>query len=446
LLAVFAPETALAKRVAVLGFKGPAAKAEKAVVEALRNEGHQIVGPATWNKASTKARAKGTSPAALAKTAKKAGVAAIVFGKVQKKGKKTFLVLTVHDGMSGSPIETVEIPLKAGKVDKKAQEALAQELMPVVRRAQGPSEGDEGTVRGTSERAQAGDTERPGEREGGRPGPTGSEGTPQERVSDTEKSPSGEEEGRVKKRQADEEAPGEKRSFFAASAGMSFWARTLSVSPDQAADTYKGQPVPGLRVDGEVYPAAIFAKNIAADFGIGFLVDMLWLKSELSGGGGKLPTTQTRWGADLRWRWKFLSKDTSPVLRVAFQVSQMSFKIDRTNAPPDLNIPDVSYLTFAPVLGANFPLGSKMFALGGSFAFLIAKESGTPTDTTVSGMPWGIEAGLNFDVLPLQWLLIRAQFGIIRYAVKLTPTGTAEATGMSDMYLGGFVTAGYVWN
>jgi hypothetical protein len=230
---------------------------------------------------------------------------------------------------------------------------------------------------------------------------------------------------------------------------MSLWARNMTISPTDAADTYKGQPVPGLRIDGEVYPAAAFSRSWPADFGVGFMFDMIWLKSEMSSGGEKLKTTQMQWGVDLRWRWKILDSQTSPVLKAALKFSQLSFKIDRANAPTDLNIPDVTYTSIAPVVGVGFPLGSKMFQLGATLGFPVAlSEKGAPLNTTTKGTPWGIEVGVNFDFYPFPWLLTRAQFGLVRYAVKFTPdtAAGATATGMSDMYIGGIISAGYVWH
>jgi hypothetical protein len=448
-LALAAPTGAAAKKkVAVIDFKGPAAKAEKAVVKALREEGFQIVGPTNWKKAEKKAKAKGRSERALSKAAAKAGVAAVVMGKIQKKGRKSFLVLKVHDGKSGTLIETVEVELKRGKIDKKAEAAVAQDLTPVVRRGEtagGDSAPDDKPVRASRE-----DPPRP--RDDDKPTKVDDD-KPLKPREDRVASAGGDSGGDppvVKKKKEKDEEPGEgeKRSLFGVGAGMSLWARSMSVSPGGSADTYKGQPVPGLRLDGEVFPAAAFVRNFVADFGLGFFFDMIWLQSEMSGGGGKLKSTQMRWGADLRWRHKFTDSATSPVLRAAFQISQLSFKIDRTNAPADLNIPDVKYTSYAPQVGIMFPLGSKTFQLGGMFGFLIASESGAPNNTVTKGTPWGIELGLLFDFYPWPWLQTRAQFGLVRYSVKFTPdtAAGATATGMSDMYIGGLITAGYVWH
>jgi hypothetical protein len=437
-LALAAPADAAAKKkVAVIDFKGPALKAEKAVVKALKDEGFQIVGPTNWKKAEQKAKAKGRSEKALSKAAAKAGVAAIVIGSIQKKGKKSLLVLKVHDGKSGTLLETVEIPLKGAKIDAKAEAAIAQDLAPVVRRGESAGEDEEKPVRGAREEKTAKadlpppiDTPRREERVAG----TGDSGDPT-----TVK----------KKKKTEEPGEGEKRSLFTAGAGMSLWARNMTVSPTDAADTYKGQPVPGLRIDAEVYPAAAFSRSIAADFGIGFMFDAIWLKSEMSGGSEKLKTTQMQWGVDLRWRWKFLDSPTSPVLKAAIQFSQLSFKIGDRSLVPTLNIPDVTYTSVAPMVGINFPLGSQMFQLGAMLGFPVAvSEKGSPDNTATSGTPWGISVGVNFDFYPLPWLLTRAQFGLVRYAVKFTPdvAAGATATGMSDMYIGGVISAGYVWH
>jgi hypothetical protein len=471
-LALTVPVDAAAKKkVAVIDFKGPqAAKAEKAVAKALKDEGYQIVGTANWKKAEKKAKAKGRGEAALAKTAKKADVSAIVIGKVQKKGKKSFLVLKVHDGRSGSLIDTVEVPLKGAKIDKKAEAAIAQDLAPVVRKGEasgGEAPPEEKPARREEERpAKAPDEERPAKvpdeppvraREEEKPARARDEDRPARAERDTSSGDT----AAVKKKRDAEPTDGEARPAFSVGAGMSLWKRSMSAGPANSynhPNSYNGGVIPGLRIDADIYPLAFFSKTWLADFGIGFLFDMTRPKSKwldesdpLNPQTYEFQSTQLRWGIDLRWRWKFTDSPKSAVLKAAFQISQLSFKIkmDRSTfdpqSPYNPDTPDVSYTSFAPMVGLVVPLGTKMLQLGGMLGFLLSSESGAPAGTTTTGMPWGIELGLNLDIYPWPWLLVRAQFGLIRYSVKFTATAPATATSMSDLYVGGLITAAYVW-
>jgi hypothetical protein len=405
---VAAPATAAAAKKVALDFEGPAAKSEKVVGQALGVENLDIVGTAAFKKAAKKGRGEKV----IARAAERLGVAAVVVGKVQKKGKKQVLVCTVHNGKDGAVIDTVEIAMKGGKPDA---EAVASDLIPVVKKGEAP--------------AGAGGGEEPEEK----PGPEASAPvvTPAP------------EEAAAKKPEAGEA----RRPAFDVNLGASFWARRMSVSPSQSADVYNGKPVPGLRFDGAVYPAAFFKNDsIAAEFGVGFLVDTVWLSSELQGGGPKLSSTQTHWGVDARWLHRFGESGTSPSLLVAFTVDNLRFSIDRANAPSDLNVPDVSYMGFGPKVGLVLPLGTPAFRIGTWFSYLITSpsESNAVAGRVVDGA-WGIDWALHCDWLPYPWLLARAQFGLTRFATSYKPAAPQTITGMADMYIGGLVTVGYVY-
>ena len=263
---VLTPAGAAAKkqRVAVAKFTGPqAAKAEKAVAKVLKEEGYAVLGAGAWKAAQKKAKAKGTSDEAIAKTAKKAGVSAVVLGKVQKKGKKAVLVLTVRSGGSGDVVETVEVALKGAKIDAKASKAIASDLPPVVRRA---DSGAAVASKGEPKEEPRAPVEEPkaverrvAQEEERRPPPEERRPAAEERRPTEERRPVAEER---KTREPEPAEGGAKQPSITASVGASFWARRMSVSPDQSADIYNGRPVPGLRIDAELFPIAWFHQQL----------------------------------------------------------------------------------------------------------------------------------------------------------------------------------------
>ena len=130
-----APAAAAAKvRVAVPQFTGPkGAAAQKAVVKVLKQDGYLIVPAAAWKKALKRAGADGDE--ALAKTARKTRAAAVVIGKLEKQGRKqVLLTLSVYRG-GGGLVETVDVALRAGKVDPRARRTIVSDLLPAVARS-----------------------------------------------------------------------------------------------------------------------------------------------------------------------------------------------------------------------------------------------------------------------------------------------------------------------
>jgi hypothetical protein len=417
LLVGAAPAAAAGKKVAI-DLEGPAAKVEKTVKQILADEGYEVIGSAAYKKAAKKARGQGDE--AIARAAKRLGASAVIIGSIEKKGKKTFLILSVHNGLDGALIDALEIALKGTKPDA---DAIITGLPAAVKKGKAAAGGGSG-----------------GDDEGGGEPAKPTRAAPVERAEPTE-TPAADTRPAAP-------AAGLKRMALDANIGMSMWARRMSVSPAGSADVYNGKPVPGLRFDGELYPVAFFANTSwAADFGIGFFVDMAWLSSQLAGGGSTLATTQQRWGVDLRWRYQFTGSATSPVARIGFSIQHLAFNIgNRASAPADLNVPDVGYMSYAPSIGFLLPLGTPSFRIGAYFSYLItsATESNSLADRGLHSS-WGLDFGVHLDYLPLPWLLARAQFGLTSYSNSYTPAGAQTITGMSDMYIGGLVTLGYVY-
>jgi hypothetical protein len=417
LILTAAPAAAGGTKVA-LNLEGPAAVAEKTLRQVLAHEGYEVVGSAAYRKASRRARGKGE--AVIAETARRLGVSAVVSGSVDKTGQKPVLILSVHNGKDGALIALLEIGLTGNKPDA---DTIVSGLPALVKRGQAPvGGGDENGVPG-GVAPQVDEAELPQPRE-----------TPLGVAS-----------------KAAPPVEHARRTAVEASVGMSLWTRRMSVSPSGSASAYAGRPTPGLRLDGELYPVALFANSSwAADLGIGLFVDMFWASSQLAGSSQHFSTTQQRWGVDVHWRYALTKSETSPVVRVAFSIEDLAFGIaNRATASTNLNIPDVEYLSFGPTVGLLLPLGTPRLRLGAHLSYLAT--SGTESNPGTGGQhrglssTWGIDFGVHVDYLPRPWLRARAQFGLTSYSSSYKPGAGQTITGMSDLYLGGLLTIGYIY-
>ncbi|HEY3356756.1 MAG TPA: hypothetical protein VGQ83_26130 [Polyangia bacterium] len=424
---------ALAKRVAVAELEGPrAAAAEQAVVEALRGDGHEIVGAGPWKEAGAQVGPQARAEEALAAAARKVRVSAIVLGKVQpgprtrrkREARTAVLVLTVHDGRTGALLETIEVPLARGAVDAQTRRVLAAGLLPVIARSEAPGE--------PPATAAPADEETPDQAAARRAARQAATAAAAPGVA-----------------AAAPARPG-RGPTVVVGAGASLWARRLSVTPGGSANGYQGSPIPpGVRVEAEVYPLAAVAGGLAGDVGVGGYFDQTWRSSQFQGATGAIDvaTTQARWSVDLRLRRQLGARPFSPTLRAAVSVSHLAFRLsgsDRSRVD-GLNLPDVAYLGVGPTVGIVVPLGRPALRVGASFTYLVVTgpASNAPAGTTYD-RTWGVDSGLHLDYQPVPWLLARAQAGLTYYGTTVTPAAPATTTRVADLYVGGFVSVAYV--
>lgn len=155
---------------------------------------------------------------------------------------------------------------------------------------------------------------------------------------------------------------------------LSFTSRPIDNPPRG----YSNTPVPGARVGLELYPLA-FASPVGAGAGLGFGVEYdrtLALSVRLRNGDGALvtlPTAQSNLAVDLRYRFVFGRKATSPALVLKAGYGQRAFVVDRTALPSDLvlDMPDVTYKMLQPGAMLRVPLGASLALVAAGQGLLI---------------------------------------------------------------------------
>jgi hypothetical protein len=153
--------------------------------------------------------------------------------------------------------------------------------------------------------------------------------------------------------------------------GASFIGRKLAFKHAGEAEDrpqgYKGSPVPGFLVSGAIYPLAFGGERGAtANIGIGFVAERaIGLKSAVDDGAGgqtQLATRQSRYGANLRYRYNVGSNPDGLSLEASVGFNKMSFVIDKKAAPMNVivDVPNTSYTYIDPGVGARIPVISKL--------------------------------------------------------------------------------------
>ena len=424
-LLLTASSSALAKRVAVATFTGPQAEvAEKAVVDVLTKEGHELVRGDEWKAVLAEVGAKATPEAAFAAAAKKVKVSAIVFGAIQpapKRNKPGTLVIVIHDGKTGSKLESIEVPLKRGRVDAAAQTTIALNLPPIIPMGQEPVVAPEPAA------AAPGDSETP------------------EAIAARHAA-------RVAASQPKVVREERKRTIAVAGVGLNLWGRRMAPKPAGSADAYDGGPIPpGIHLEVEGYPAAKFKQGIVGDIGIGGYFSMAWLGSKFPGPTGDInvDSTYMRGGVDVRFRYQFLPDNPfGPTVRGAIAFNYVGFKLSSKGRAsiPALNLPDSSLYGIGPVVGVVVPLGRPWLRAGARFGgfYVTGPDSNAPNGTRYDS-GWEIETAVHVDWLPLRWLQVRAELGINHYGSSITATAPATTTSLADTYFSGLLTASYVY-
>lgn len=245
--------------------------------------------------------------------------------------------------------------------------------------------------------------------------------------------------------------------------GPSMIARNLSFNSnpiDNKPPGYSNSPVPGARISAEFYPLALKNRlGAAAGLGIGLDYDRtLSLSVRLPTADGmviSLPTSQSRLFVDLRYRFVFGNRATSPSLTLIAGYGTRDFTVDRiplSSTNMILDMPDVSYQMFAPGLVGRFPVAPTV-ALGAQARGLLVFDAGSIQTAQEYGQATvtGVDSSLYVDVLLGKRFALKAalDFAIIGYS--FTGNGakaigrdgdntTKDVGGASDRYVGGSLT------
>ncbi len=234
---------------------------------------------------------------------------------------------------------------------------------------------------------------------------------------------------------------------------LSFNSRSFTGAPNG----YKNSPVPGGRIDGEIYPFAFGNPfGIAAGLGLGGLYDQTFLLNATTSiqPGTKFPVTQRRYSVGPRFRVVFGHTETSPSLVLAVDYGHRTFELNRSALMMGntLDLPDVDYRGYDPTLEFRLPLTPRLALSFGAGAILLTGAGPIQLQSQYGqASVTGGEGDLGFEILLTQRIGIQLVFEAAQIGFKFKGNGemtnnrdgdpsTQDVFGASDRYLGAAAT------
>jgi ribosomal protein L21 len=256
-------------------------------------------------------------------------------------------------------------------------------------------------------------------------------------------------------------------------AGMSFGNRSLVFTNrsnfPEGPKPFRSSPVPGARVEGELYPFA-FVNPDSPLAGLGFagMYDKtLKLQLETSAERGvKVPVDQSAYSFGVRFRYVIGKRATSPSIVAGVDYGRRRWKanrsglMDRTsnNGLGSLDLPDTNYAFTAPTLGLRVPV-HPMVALVADGSVLFVSKAGPIQKSDMYGKAkiLGFSVGAGIDVTIANRFALRAQFEMTQFGYTFVDGGgelangrdmdpmTQDIGGAQDRSLGGSATLGVLY-
>ncbi|HEY4244840.1 MAG TPA: hypothetical protein VGM88_33725 [Kofleriaceae bacterium] len=190
--------------------------------------------------------------------------------------------------------------------------------------------------------------------------------------------------------------------------GISLAARNLSFNSrafDQAPKTYTNSPVPGARLEGELFPFAFGNPNGgAAGLGIAGEYDRtLSLTLHTSNEPDvTIPSKQNHWVIGAIYRIAIGHAPTSPTLTIGFGYGRRRFTTNRTGlmTESDLDLPDVAYSIVEPSVKFRMPFGRSIALLAMARGLIVTDAGPIATaDSYGAGTVYGAEGALGVDIV-----------------------------------------------
>jgi hypothetical protein len=246
-------------------------------------------------------------------------------------------------------------------------------------------------------------------------------------------------------------------------AGVSVLQRTFKFSTRSFEGAPKGaalKPVPGARVEGEIYPLAS-SRGMLAGIGFGGAYDRtLSLNIGSSNETGvKVPVKQSSYSVGLRYRMAFGSSPTSSTLTFGVGYGKRLFSPDSAPLTMDLaradlrrDTPNTHYTVIDPGVMFRFPV-TRMVALSAGGRGLIIRNTGSIGSVTSYGLAkvYGMEAIAALDVVLGQRFALRFAGEFVQVGFTFQGAGelsrildgdraSEDVGGFSDRSIGGSAT------
>ena len=264
-----------------------------------------------------------------------------------------------------------------------------------------------------------------------------------------------------------EPARGANRAAIRLDLGGSVVQRSFKFNSTQTNQQPKNtslSPVPGARLDGEVYPLALNGTQGAlAGLGLGFFYDRtigLNIKTTDTPAGGTamtstVPVKQSRYSIGVRYRLAFGKTETSPTLTLGVGYGKQLFSTDLSATGMDpaarltvkRNTPETEYTMFDPGLTFRLPL-TRMFAFALGGRAMVITNAGPIQHTNSYGRArvYGAEGVAALDVVlgPHVGLRFAGEFSQVGFTFLGDGTladadgnGQQDVGGMADRAIGG---------
>jgi len=134
LLALARPGVAEAgrKRLVVLEFTGPKADDFRDDVEKLLKKSHSVVPLKKWQSTAKGLNATRVNEKDVKKVARKLAIDGVVTGKVEKRGSRYLVHLTLRDGTTGKTVAAPDLVERKAAISADGRDTIKQELLPAI--------------------------------------------------------------------------------------------------------------------------------------------------------------------------------------------------------------------------------------------------------------------------------------------------------------------------
>ncbi len=247
--------------------------------------------------------------------------------------------------------------------------------------------------------------------------------------------------------------------------GVSLSRRQLSFTSrsfEEAPRPYENSPVPGGRVEAEIYPLAFGNPNgIVSGLGIGGEFDQtlsLNLQSTVQP-GTKFPVKQSHWSVGARLRIVFGKKARSPSVTLKGGYATRTFTVDRAKLMSGniIDLPDVGYKGFTGGLELRFPIAGPVALFAGGGGVFVTTTGAIQTSAQYGqAKVTGAEARAGLDISIGKRLAVKVMGELTQMGFAFTGTGqmsnnrdgdpgTKDVGGAADRYVGGSVLLGVLY-
>ena len=242
--------------------------------------------------------------------------------------------------------------------------------------------------------------------------------------------------------------------------GASLSGRSLrfnSTAPAAAPRPYKNAPVPGARIEAELYPFALVdPSSWLAGFGVAADYDQVISLTLRASDEMTVPLkiTERRYSFGARYRFAFGHRSTSPTLTLGAGYGARTFAVDRSGlmTPTSIDLPDVDYRMFDPGLAFRLPLGGRLVVTLGARGFLVTSAGAIQRpDQYGTAQILGGSASAGVELVIGDRIAVRLAAEATQLDLTFSGTGelardrdgdpsTIDVRGATDRYYGGTAT------